>query len=85
MIADIRKHLAKTAFEPFTIRTADGQNYPVPTRDHIWLPPKSSRVFVADDEGYSAILPALLISGLVVKTDYPGGDAPNENGQQLPA
>ena len=75
MIGDIRKYLAKTPFEPFTIRTADGQSYPVPSRDHIWLPPKSSRVFVADDEGYSAILPAFLIGGLIVRTDLPNGDA----------
>ena len=75
MIGEIRQHLAKTPFEPFTVRTADGQSYPVPTRDHIWLPPKSSRVFIADDHGYSAILPALLISGLIVPTDSQNGEA----------
>jgi hypothetical protein len=69
MIADIRKHLDRTPFIPFTIRTADGREYPVPSVDHIWLPPQQARVFVADDEGLSAILPGLLISGIVVPTD----------------
>lgn len=68
MIGDIRKHLERVPFVPFSIRTADGREYPVPSVDHIWLPPKQARVFVADDEGLSAILPALLISGIVVPT-----------------
>ena len=65
MIGDIRKHLAITPFEPFRVRTADGREYPVPTVDHIWLPPGGTRVAVADDEGIVAVLPALLISGLL--------------------
>ncbi len=68
MVSDIRKHLAKTPFAPFTVRTADGQQYPVPTRDHIYIPPGPSRIIVSDDEGISAILPALLISGIIVAT-----------------
>lgn len=69
MVSDIRKHLAKTPFVPFTIRTADGQQYSVPTRDHIYVPPGPARVIVSDDEGISAILPALLISGMIVATN----------------
>jgi hypothetical protein len=65
MIGDIRKHLAITPFAPFRIRTADGQEYPVPTLDHIYLPPGSTRVVVSDDEGVVAVLPALLISGIL--------------------
>ena len=76
MVADIREHLSKTPFVPFTIRMADGQRYPVPTRDHIWLPPRSGRIFVADDQGYAAILPALLISGLIVPADLDNGNSP---------
>ena len=44
---------------------ADGREYPVPTVDHIYLPPGASRVIVADDEGLVALLPALLVSGLL--------------------
>lgn len=65
MIADIRKHLAVAPFSPFAIRTADGQEYPVPTLDHIYLPPGGQRVVVSDDQGIVAVLPALLISGLI--------------------
>ena len=65
MISDIRKHLAVVPFSPFSIRTADGQEYPVPTLDHIYLPPGGQRVVVADDQGLVAVLPALLISGLI--------------------
>ena len=65
MIADIRKHLEIVPFTPFTVRTADGREYPVPTIDHVYLPPGSSRVVVSDDQGITVALPALLISGLV--------------------
>ena len=69
MIGDIRKHLEISPFVPFRIRTADGREYPVPTIDHIYLPPGSSRVVVSDDEGIVAVLPSLLISGLLHAPD----------------
>jgi hypothetical protein len=65
MIADIRKHLEIVPFVPFAVRTADGREYPVPTVDHVYLPPGGSRVVIANDEGVTVALPALLISGLV--------------------
>lgn len=65
MIGDIRRHLDITPFVPFAVRTADGREYPVPTIDHIYLPPGAGRVVISDDQGYIAALPALLISGLV--------------------
>lgn len=65
MIGDIRKHLLLTPFVPFAVRTADGREYPVPTIDHIYLPPGAGRVVVSDDEGFTVAIPALLISGLV--------------------
>lgn len=65
MIGDIRKHLEITPFVPFRVRTADGQEYPVPTVDHIYLPPGGARVVISDDQGFVAVLPALLISGLI--------------------
>ena len=74
MIADIRKHLGRTPFVPFSIRTADGREYAVPSLDHIWLPPHQARVFVSDDDGLSAILPAFLITGIVVPTESTNGE-----------
>ena len=65
MIGDIRKHLGISPFLPFRIRTADGHEYPVPTLDHIYLPPGNGRVVISDDAGIVVVLPALLISGLL--------------------
>ena len=65
MIGDIRKHLDITPFVPFSIRTADGHEYRVPTIDHIYLPPRGTRVVISDDAGIVVVLPGLLISGLV--------------------
>jgi hypothetical protein len=65
MIGDIRKRLEIAPFVPFALRTADGKEYPVPTIDHVYLPPSGSRVVVSDDEGIVVVLPGLMISGLV--------------------
>jgi len=65
MISDIRKHLDTIPFVPFALRTANGREYPVPTYDHIYLPPGGGRVVVSDDDGIIVVLSSLLISGLV--------------------
>ncbi len=65
MLADIRNRLAAVPFVPFSIRMADGREYPVPTLDHIWLPLGGARVIVTDDEGATIVLSALLISRIV--------------------
>ena len=49
---------------PFTLRMADGKEYPVPRKDYIWLPPRSSNVFVWDDTGNFTVLPLLTMTGL---------------------
>ena len=71
MIGDIRKHLADSLFVPFIIRLGSGHEYPVPTIDHIYLPPGSTRVVVSDDEGLVSILPALHINGLITANGKP--------------
>lgn len=65
IIADITRHLDYTPFQPFTLRIADGHEYPVPTIDHIYLPPGGKQVIIADDEGVTVAIPALLITGFV--------------------
>jgi hypothetical protein len=65
MIGDIREHLKAVPFVPFSIRMASGHEYPVPTIDHVWIPPGGSQVIVSDDHGISVVLPGLMISGLV--------------------
>ena len=71
MIGDIRKHLEISPFIPFRVRTADGHEYPVPTLDHIYLPPGNGRVVISDDAGIVVVLPALLISGLLYAEGVP--------------
>ena len=49
---------------PFTLRMADGKEYPVPHPDHISLPPNASYVIVYDAEGRFTVLPLLTMTGL---------------------
>ena len=65
MIADIRKHLEISPFQPFALRTADGREYAVPTVDHIYVPPGAKRVVITDDRGITVAIPPLFITGLV--------------------
>ncbi len=71
MIGDIRKHLQVTPFMPFAVRTADSQEYPVSTVEHIYLPPGGNRIVISDDAGMVVVLPGLLIRGLVHKNGLP--------------
>lgn len=57
---------------PFTLRMADGREYPVPHRDHISLPPNASYVIVYDDHGHFTVLPLLTVTGLESKVPEPG-------------
>jgi hypothetical protein len=66
MIADIRKLIAAQPFVPFTIHSANGTEFSVPTVDHVAVPPAGGRVFVfGDDETYEVLSP-LLVSRLSV-------------------
>ena len=57
---------------PFTLRMADGRDYPVPHRDHISLPPNASYVIVYDDDGHFTVLPLLAMTGLESKVPQAG-------------
>ncbi len=52
---------------PFTLRMADGKEYPVPHPDHMSLPPNASYVIVYDDDGHFTVLPLLTMTGLESK------------------
>jgi hypothetical protein len=65
MIADLRERCEQGRFVPFSIRTSDGHDYPVPTVDHIYFPPGGRRVIVSDDKGIVSILTPLHISGII--------------------
>jgi hypothetical protein len=49
---------------PFTLRMADGKEYPVRHRDYISIPPKGLYVIVYDDQGRFTVLPLLTMTGL---------------------
>jgi hypothetical protein len=57
---------------PFVLRMADGQEYPVPHRDYISLPPKASYVIVYDGDGHFTVLPLLTMTGLKSKVAETG-------------
>jgi hypothetical protein len=52
---------------PFTLRMADGKEYPVPHRDYISIPPRGAYVIVYDDHGRFNVLPLLTMTGLESK------------------
>jgi hypothetical protein len=53
---------------PFTLRMADGQEYHVPHRDYISVPPKGRFVIVYDDQERAFVLPLLTMTGLAYKS-----------------
>ena len=57
---------------PFTLRMADGREYPVPHTDHISLPPNASYVIVYDDDEGFTVLPLLTMTGLESKVSSNG-------------
>ena len=65
IVAEIKKHLELTPFRPFSVRTGDGHEYPVPTEDHIYIPPGATGAIIADDKGVTVMIPGRLMSGLV--------------------
>ena len=65
MLSKIKERLETTPFRPFALRTVDGREYPVPTIDHIYLPPGSRDIIVTDDRGVTALLASFYIIGLV--------------------
>ena len=65
MIDEIKKRLQRVPFTPFSVRISDGHEYAVPTVDHAHISPRGNRVVVFDDEGTSAILGSLHITGVI--------------------
>lgn len=65
----IRDRLAAKPFLPFVVYTADGREYEVPTHDHAHVSPTGGRVSIWTNDETEYILPALLISGLKVRSN----------------
>ena len=62
---------------PFRLKVADGDEFPVPHADYIFLPPKSSAkrtyVIVHSDAGFASVLPLLTITSLTYQVDAQAG------------
>lgn len=56
---------------PFILRTADGREFSVPTRDHIFLSPKGTFVSVVDDEERINSIPLLTMTSVGYKPAAP--------------
>jgi len=58
---------------PFKLKVADGDEFPVPHPDYIFLPPKASAkrtyVMVHNDKGFASLLPLLTITSLTYQVD----------------
>ena len=67
-LQEIRVKL-EDGFRPFTIRTSDGREFPVPHKEFIMITKRS--VVVADQEGYTHIIDPLHIASLRELGDLP--------------
>jgi len=65
VIADVRERLLAVPFVPFVVRTSDGREYPVPTRDHAHISPRGNRVVIFLDSGPAVLLGPLHINSIV--------------------
>jgi hypothetical protein len=65
MIADVRERLLSFPFVPFVIRTSDGREYPVLTRDHAHISPRGNHVAIFLDTGPAVLLGPLDINRIV--------------------
>ena len=65
MVADVRQRLEQVPFVPFSIRTSDGHEYVVPTRDHAHISPRGNRVVIFLDEGPAVLLGPIHINSIV--------------------
>lgn len=61
MIGQIQRLLSVKPFEPFFVRTSDGQVYEVPTTDHLQVAPRGTRVAIYFDDDTHVTLSLLHI------------------------
>ncbi len=58
---------------PFKLKVADGDEFPVPHPDYIFLPPKAAEkrtyVIVHNDKGFASLLSLLTITSLTYQVD----------------
>ena len=64
MIRQIKILLAAVPFVPFKIRTSDGREYVVPTRDHASVSPNNGGIIIYDDNDLFTALSGLHIASV---------------------
>ena len=69
MIPRIKELLHTTPFSPFTVRTSDGREYIVPTRDHAAVNPKGTYVVLFSDDDSHADVAGLHVAAVVKQTN----------------
>lgn len=50
MIADVRRLLSASPFEPFTVQTSAGKEYRIETPDHAGISPAGGRIVIWFDD-----------------------------------
>jgi hypothetical protein len=64
-MTDMRDRLEREPFVPFVIRTSDGHEYPVPSRDHAHISPRGNRVVIFLDAAPAVLLGPIHINSIV--------------------
>jgi len=71
MMADVRDRLERVPFVPFVIRTSDGHEHPVPSRDRAHISPRGNRVVIFLDAGPAVLLGPVHINSVF---EQPNGE-----------
>lgn len=66
-IEDIRRQYDAQPFQPFTIHTASGRQFPVPHREFMLISPTGRSLVVAEPNGGFNIIAIGMVSELEVK------------------
>jgi hypothetical protein len=70
-MTDVRDRLERVPFVSFVVRTSDGHEYPVPSRDHAHISPRGNRVVIFLDAGPAVLLGPIHINSVV---EQPNGE-----------
>ena len=64
MLEEIRKRLKAAPFEPFSVRTADGRVFEIPSPEFLWMPAPGVLHIWRPADGASERINPLLIVGV---------------------
>ena len=70
----IREAINAQPFQPFTVRMADGNAYPVPARDFVSLAPNGGTLVIFGEAGKIKLLDSMLVAEIVWRIQENGFD-----------